>query len=164
MKKYETTLLYLLKGNQILLAMKKRGFGVGKYNGIGGKLEPGETVEQAMVRETQEEICVTPTKYQKHGVLLFDMYYKGEHVLENVHIFTATEFDGEPRETEEMRPSWFALNQVPMDQMHPTDRKWLPWVLERRGYFEGYFKFDNEINAKPVEEKLAIKGPLPANC
>ena len=62
MKKIQTTLLFLLKENQILLGMKKRGFGAGKYNGIGGKLEPDETVEQAMVRETQEEIGVTPNK------------------------------------------------------------------------------------------------------
>ena len=58
MKKLQTTLLFLLKDKQILLAEKKRGFGVGKYNGIGGKLEPGETLTQTMIRETQEEIVV----------------------------------------------------------------------------------------------------------
>ncbi len=62
MKQLETTLLLLRKGNQILLAMKKRGFGAGKFNGVGGKLEENETLEDAMLRETKEEIDVIPTK------------------------------------------------------------------------------------------------------
>ena len=56
MKILETTLLLLRKDNEILLAKKKRGFGEGKYNGVGGKLEDGETPEEAMIRETEEEI------------------------------------------------------------------------------------------------------------
>ena len=74
----ETTLCLLKKDNEILLAMKKRGFGEGKYNGVGGKIENGETPEEAMLRETQEEISVTPTKYEKVGFLEFDEYYKGK--------------------------------------------------------------------------------------
>ena len=54
----ETTLCLLKKDNSILLAMKKRGFGSGKYNGIGGKIEKGETPDEAMIRETKEEIKV----------------------------------------------------------------------------------------------------------
>ena len=61
----ETTLCLLRKNNKILLAVKKRGFGEGKYNGVGGKIEKGETPDQAMVRETSEEISVIPTKYEK---------------------------------------------------------------------------------------------------
>lgn len=157
MKTIQTTLLYLLKGGQVLLAMKKRGFGVGKYNGIGGKLESGETVEQAMVRETQEEICVTPTKYRKHGVLRFDMYFKGEHVLEDVHVFTATEFIGEPRETEEMRPVWFAMQDLPYHQMFQTDRIWLPLVFEQSETFTGMFKFSNDLDSKLIDYHVELK-------
>ena len=47
------TLLLIHQKNQILLAMKKRGFGMGKYNGFGGKVERnGETIYQAAIRET----------------------------------------------------------------------------------------------------------------
>ena len=74
----ETTLCLLKKENKILLAMKKKGFGEGKYNGVGGKLEENETPEEAMIRETQEEICVTPTEYEKVGVISFDEFYKGK--------------------------------------------------------------------------------------
>jgi 8-oxo-dGTP pyrophosphatase MutT (NUDIX family) len=47
----QMTLGYLVRGDEVLMAMKKRGFGVGKWNGTGGKLQPGETVEEAMIRE-----------------------------------------------------------------------------------------------------------------
>ena len=50
------TLLFLLTDDQILLAMKKRGFGMGRWNGVGGKIEPGETIEEATARECREEI------------------------------------------------------------------------------------------------------------
>lgn len=155
MKKLQTTLLFLLKDKQILLAEKKRGFGVGKYNGIGGKLEPGETVTQAMIRETQEEIIVTPTHYKKCGEVQFDQYIKGEHTVICVHVFAADDFTGEPQETEEMRPVWFDIDQVPFAQMYPTDQAWLPIILENRGYFEAAFKFDLENNL--IDQKVVIK-------
>ena len=44
------TLLFVRKDDEILLGMKKRGFGTGKWNGFGGKIEAGETIEQAAVR------------------------------------------------------------------------------------------------------------------
>lgn len=72
----ETTLCFLRKGNKILLAEKQRGFGQGKLNGVGGKLEKGETPEQAMIRETQEEIFVTPTNFEKVAEVEFDEFYK----------------------------------------------------------------------------------------
>ena len=54
----QTTLCLLVKEQEILLAMKKRGFGAGKWNGYGGKPEPGEDLASAAVRETAEEIGV----------------------------------------------------------------------------------------------------------
>ncbi len=58
-----TTLLFLVKKDadtitEICLAMKKRGFGTGRFNGTGGKLQEGETIEDACMRETKEEIDV----------------------------------------------------------------------------------------------------------
>ena len=78
MKKMETTLCLLRRNEEILLAMKKRGFGEGKYNGVGGKIEGTETPEAAMLRETKEEIGVTPIQYDNVGVVSFDEFYKDE--------------------------------------------------------------------------------------
>ena len=54
MNKIETTLALLINDDEILLALKKRGHGEGKYNGVGGKIKENETPEAAMIRETQE--------------------------------------------------------------------------------------------------------------
>lgn len=126
----DMTLLFLIKNNQILLAMKKRGFGEGRWNGVGGKCEPGETLEQAIIRETQEEIFVTPISPQKVAELTFDQYFKGEHVLMRGHVYLTTEWQGEPTESEEMAPKWFSLGSIPYESMWPDDPYWLPQVLD----------------------------------
>ena len=112
MERIETTLALLKRKDEILLALKKRGFGEGKYNGVGGKIEKDETPEEAMIRETKEEILVTPTKYEKVGIIEFDEFYKGkeEHVL--FHLYMAYDWLGEPTESEEMKPYWFNINNI----------------------------------------------------
>lgn len=142
MKTVQTTLLLVIKDGQILLARKKRGFGVGKYNGAGGKLEPGETVEQAMLRETREEIGITPTAYRQVGVVNFDQYIKGEPTMITTHIYTASAYQGTPQESEEMRPEWFALDQIPYAEMYPTDQRWFPLVLAGQNFFDATYRFD----------------------
>lgn len=130
MKETVVSLLFLKRGEEILLAMKKRGFGEGRWNGVGGKLEPGESLEQAMIRETNEEIGVIPTKYEKVGDIRFDEFFKGEPALMHVHVFVATEWSGEPAESEEMAPRWFNCADVPYADMWSDDPYWLPQVLD----------------------------------
>jgi 8-oxo-dGTP pyrophosphatase MutT (NUDIX family) len=123
------TLLFLRRDKQILLAMKKRGFGRGKWNGVGGKADPGETVEQAAIRECQEEIGVTPLNARQVGDIKFTMTTDpafGHHA----HIFVATDWEGEPTETEEMRPQWYEITHIPYDSMWADDELWLPLVIK----------------------------------
>lgn len=126
----DLTLVYLVKGEEILLAMKKRGFGEGMWNGIGGKVDKDESVESAMLRECQEEIEVSPKDYQKMGYLIFDEHHDNIRKLMHIHIYVCTKWQGEPTETEEMRPEWFSYQSMPYDLMWPADRLWLPTVLE----------------------------------
>lgn len=125
-KEAQVTLLFLRSEGRILLAMKKRRFGVGKWNGVGGKVEAGETYEQAAIRECQEEIGVTPKKIALRGELHFFDLPDVEHYC---HIYVAYEWEGEPVETEEMRPKWFNEQDIPYDQMWPDDILWMPKFL-----------------------------------
>lgn len=152
MKELETTLLFLRKENKILLARKKKGFGFGKWNGIGGKLEQGETPEQAMIRETEEEIFVTPTAYEKVGIINFIEYYKDELATINMHVYIATKWQGVPKESEEMQPKWFSINNLPWEEMFSDDKYWLPLVLEGKK-LDAFFEYDKNWNLQKQEVK-----------
>jgi 8-oxo-dGTP pyrophosphatase MutT (NUDIX family) len=127
---------------KILLGMKKVRFGKGKYNGFGGGVENGESLEECVIRETFEEtggiIIINPLRM---GEILF--HSQSEEDDHNVHFFRANQFRGSPRETEEMAPEWFNVGDIPYDEMWPDDRYWLPLLLEGR-YFKGEFEFDLE--------------------
>ena len=110
--------------------MKKRGFGEGRWNGVGGKVAPSESIEGALIREAQEEIDITPTDYCKVADITFDQYFKGKHALMHVNVFIATAWSGEPTESEEMKPQWFSISSLPFDTMWQDDPYWLPLVLE----------------------------------
>ncbi len=129
MKATSVTLVYLINDNKILLAMKKRGFGEGLFNGVGGKVEFGETPEQAAIRETKEEINVDIVDFDKRADIIFDEYIKNKPEIVHMHVFTASKWQGTPTESEEMAPKWFNSNKLPFSKMLPDDPFWLPQVL-----------------------------------
>jgi 8-oxo-dGTP diphosphatase/2-hydroxy-dATP diphosphatase len=132
------TLCIIQQGERVLLGLKKRGFGAGRWNGFGGKVEPGETLLQATIREVYEEAQVTVTDPQARGILYFT-FKNGLSPLE-VHIYRATSFSGEPQETDEMRPQWFTAGTIPYSQMWADDPYWLPLLLGGK-QFVGTFPF-----------------------
>lgn len=92
----QVTLCFLMRTmageNEILLAMKKRGFGVGKWNGVGGKPQDGESIEKAAIREMQEEISVKADigQLEKKGSLKF--YFRSVvRVKQKSNLFCFTE-------------------------------------------------------------------------
>ena len=75
MKIMDVTNVLFIKNNKVLLGYKKRGFGKRKYNGFGGKLKIGETIEMAAVREAREEAGLIMKKYYKAGEIDFAESY-----------------------------------------------------------------------------------------
>lgn len=149
------TLAILHKHPQILLGMKKRGFGLGRWNGFGGKVEDGESIEAAAKREIEEEAGIEVLKLSKRGILDFE-YQTGSKTLE-VHIFSIDSYEGEPKETEEMKPQWFHISEIPFNKMWPDDTHWLPLFLDGK-IFKGRFLFDRpsdtEYSSEILEKEL----------
>lgn len=139
----QTTLCFLLKDDQVLLAMKKRGFGAGKWNGVGGKVKEGEDVAAAAVREIKEEIGVTvaPDALAPMGTLDFD-FSDNHEWAQTCSIFVVRAWEGEPAESEEMRPKWCPKNALPFDEMWVDDPHWLPLVLAGKKV-KGRFLFED---------------------
>ncbi len=123
------TLAFLITDTEICLAMKKRGFGEGNWNGYGGKLEGDETVTEAAVREIEEEsgVRVEETNLEQVALLNF-IFEDGTHL--ETHTFLIRAWEGEPQETEEMRPMWYRHNALPYESMWADDPHWLPKVLK----------------------------------
>ncbi|NWS38348.1 8ODP triphosphatase, partial [Probosciger aterrimus] len=148
------TLVLVVQPQRVLLGMKKRGFGAGLWNGFGGKVQPGESIEEAARRELLEESGLTVNTLQKMGQITFE--FVGNSELMEVHVFRADDFHGEPTESDEMRPQWFQLDEVPFSRMWADDIYWFPLVLQKK-LFRGYFKFLGqdtilEHTLKEVEE------------
>lgn len=125
----QATWCFILRGdNEILLAMKKRGFGVGKWNAPGGKVHPGELPIDTAARETTEEVGIIPQGLIEVARINFYFAQKPEW-NQQVIGFLAASWTGEPTETEEMKPQWFKYSDIPYSQMWADDYIWLPRVL-----------------------------------
>ncbi len=142
----QVTLCLLLTEDKILLAMKKRGFGEGKWNGVGGKVQNGESIEEAALREMEEEISVRAKSRQldKIGSIKF-FFEKKPDWNQEMHVFIIREWEGEPQESEEMMPQWFGHQEIPFKDMWVDDQYWMPRALSgERFEAEFYFKEDGD--------------------
>ena len=133
-------LCFIVKEGRVLLIRKKRGLGAGKINGPGGKIEPGETPLDSAIRETQEEIGVTPLHVSERGILHFQF---ADGYSLHCTVFLAHDLFGDPIETAEAAPMWFALDAIPFEEMWADDRQWLPQMLAGQR-FQAWFVFDGD--------------------
>lgn len=136
------TLCLIHDDERILLGLKKRGFGMNRWNGFGGKVQPGEFIEEAAKREVLEEANLTLTEFTEKGLLFFS--FDNDTPFLEIHVFHGTEYSGEPQESEEMKPQWFLKKDIPYSDMWADDPYWLPLFLEGKS-FTGHFHFkDND--------------------
>jgi 8-oxo-dGTP pyrophosphatase MutT (NUDIX family) len=134
----KSTLCFCIKDDQVLLAMKKRGFGERKWNGYGGKVQESETPKAAAVRELAEEseLIADEKDLEEAGIVRF--YFDGNPVFE-CYVYLLHVWQNEPVETEEMRPQWYDISSLPFEEMWAADGKWIPLILAGE-------KIDAEVN------------------
>ncbi len=115
---------------EVLLGRKKTGFGTGKIVGPGGHVEPGETAAQAAARETAEEsgLVVNVGDLREAASVTFRFPAKPAWDMQ-VAVFVADRFTGEARETAELAPRWYPIDDLPGRDMWDDNRYWLPQVL-----------------------------------
>ncbi|XP_003690836.3 LOW QUALITY PROTEIN: 7,8-dihydro-8-oxoguanine triphosphatase-like [Apis florea] len=152
------SLVFIRKSTEILLGLKKRGFGKDKWNGFGGKVEPGESILQGAMRELKEECGLSAQELRKIGILEFE--FEENEVLLEVHVFETYKYYGEIIESEEMRPKWYNLKDIPFKEMWPDDEYWFPYML-RGQFFKGYFLYRGQdlilkYNIETMEELPAL--------
>lgn len=141
----QATLVLPVRDGKILLGMKKRGFGQGKINGFGGKIEEGETIAEAAVRELSEEVGLETTikKLSKVGELNFFFPHSNEGWDKIVHVFLIDSWKGEPTESEEMGFEWHDIEKIPFERMWDDDKHWIPKVLNGKT-IKGKFSFGED--------------------
>jgi 8-oxo-dGTP diphosphatase len=159
------TLVFVFRGDELLLIDKKTGLGRGKVNAPGGKVDDGEGPEDGAIRECQEEL----------GITVSDLEYCGQHRFQfvdgysiHVWVFRTQSFDGVPSETREAKPMWVRQDQIPFDAMWEDDKYWLPMVIrgerfQTRWIFDDDRMLDFEIEPDGTIESWEVK-PLNAEA
>jgi 8-oxo-dGTP pyrophosphatase MutT (NUDIX family) len=147
------------RNGRILLGMKKLGFGEGKWNGFGGKIEAGENPERAALRELEEEAGLKAGNAENVGEFVFLFPHKPvkEQWDRVMHTFIVKEWEGGPRESNEMKPEWFSFLEIPYGEMWQDDRHWLPLVLKGKKV-RGRFVFAGDSESIREMELEEVRG------
>ena len=134
------TLMFVRRDDELLLIRKKRGLGAGKINGPGGRIEGEESAAECAVRETREELHVTPHDPQLCGRQRF--HFVNDYRL-TVFVFLSHSHSGTATETDEAIPLWTPIDAIPYPEMWQDDELWIPRML-RGEVFDGRYIFDGD--------------------
>lgn len=136
------TLCYLKQGRHTLMlerVKKANDIHHGKWNGLGGKLEPGEAPEEGVIREVEEESGLRIDAPELRGILTFPEFKDGEDWY--VFVFVAERFSGSIRESNEGNLEWIEDERLLDLPLWEGDRYFLPWIEEKR-FFSAKFCYE----------------------
>ncbi|AVG23617.1 NUDIX hydrolase [Pontimonas salivibrio] len=131
---YDVVVVYPLLQSEgtehILLGEKKTGLGQGRVVGPGGKVESGESLRQAAVRELFEETTLVAEETSLIPIATLHYPFPTRpHLSQRSHAFLVREFEGEPTPSDELIPQWWPKTQIPFSRMWPDAKLWLPSAL-----------------------------------
>jgi len=148
------TIAIIYQHPRVLLGMKKKKFGEGKYNGFGGGIEKGESPEDAIKREAMEEARIEIINPKREGKILFKFDSDEQDHL--IYFFKIEKFIGIPKESDEMAPKWFNVNDIPYEKMWDDSQYWFPRLLNEER-FKGIFYYDRHFRVRKYILKIDKK-------
>lgn len=135
------TLCIVYKHPRVLLGYKKRGFGASTWSGFEGKTEENDSIENFAKRWLKKESGLTVVEMKEVGILSFEFKNDGKKSI--THVFKVSDFFGEEKESDEMAPKWFFIDEVPFKNMRLDSVYWMPLFFAGRN-FEGKFIFEDD--------------------
>jgi 8-oxo-dGTP pyrophosphatase MutT (NUDIX family) len=146
----QATLCFPIKGDKVLLAEKQRKIGAGFLNGFGGRAEAEDgSIYDTNTREIEEEIGIIIKTAKKMGEIAFHNPSDEDELKKmRVHIFTTTEWDGEPSETDEMKKiAWYKISSLDYDKFLSADRLFIPQILAGK-CVKGLIEYNDDWSVK----------------
>ena len=137
------TLCYIKNNGHTLMVYRNKkpnDMHAGKWNGLGGKLEPGESPEECVRREVLEESGLKIRNPRLHGLIMFPNF-KGDDWY--VFVFTAREFDGELIDSPEGKLEWIPDEKLPDLNLWESDHIFMPWIQKGK-FFSAKFIYDGD--------------------
>ena len=135
------TLVYVRDGERTLMLHKAKGYQKGKWNGLGGKFDPGESPEVCMRREVFEESGLSVEAAQLKGFITFPAFDGQDDWY--AFVYLVTEFSGELKASDEGELEWIANNKLLDLNIYDGDRVFIPW-LEGDRFFSAIFRYDSD--------------------
>ncbi|MGT2716229.1 NUDIX hydrolase [Streptococcus respiraculi] len=138
------TICYLDNGKEVLMLhrnKKKNDVHAGKWIGVGGKLEAGETPQECAVREIFEETGLRAKPVLK-GIITFPDFTPGHDWY--TYVFKATEFEGELRDCDEGTLEWVPYGEVLDKPTWEGDHTFVSWLLDDKPFFSAKFSYKGD--------------------
>ena len=137
---------YIQKENKTLMLYrnkKKDDINQGKWIGLGGKFELGESPEECLLREVKEEVGVSLTDFTLRGILTFQIVEQADEPI-YIFIYTASDYEGEIKECSEGTLEWIDNDKILKLNLWEGDRLFWGWLLENKGLFSANFKYSQD--------------------
>lgn len=149
-----TTLCYIEKDDKYLMlhrTKKQNDINSGKWLGVGGKLEKGESPEQCLLREIEEETGLTAKAYNFRGIVIFN--YNDEELL-YMYLYTCKSFVGEIQECDEGDLKWVDKSNIFSLNLWEGDKIFLELIKEECPFFYLTLNYEND---KLLSHELEFK-------
>jgi 8-oxo-dGTP diphosphatase len=147
-------------GPEVLLGLKKSGFGTGRWVGLGGHIEAGEKPVAAAVREVEEESSLIVSPDALEHVASIDFRFPSRPSWgQTAEVYLTASYQGEPVESDEIAPRWYRQEALPLAGMWDDARYWLPRVLAGQRVTAVITFADDCATVATIEPALPLGAP-----